>query len=271
MRRRSGDGEGSRAVALLTDFGSDDQFVGAMKGVVLSINRQAAVVDITHNIRPRDIRSAAFVLSACWREFPLGTVFLAVVDPGVGTERRAIGAEVDGRFFVAPDNGLLSLVFDAAEEEPRVFQLADERFRRGRVSMTFHGRDIFAPAAAHISIGTDLEEFGPEVNDPVYENFGSVRGENGEITGQVLHIDRFGNVITNLRPGDLLAGSTIITGGMEIRDFAGTFAEIPAGKVAAIEGSAGYIELAADRDSAARILGIAGGQKVIVRSESGAA
>jgi S-adenosylmethionine hydrolase len=255
-------------IALLTDFGNDDYFVGAMKGVILSVNPLAAIVDITHNVRPQDIRSAAFTLSACRRDFPVGTIFVAVVDPGVGSERRAILAEAEGRFYVAPDNGLLSFVFEEArenDEKIRVFELSNERFFRDQVSRTFHGRDIFAPVAAHLSKGVEPAEFGPEISDFVVTPFVQPTKEGGRTEAEIIHIDRFGNLITNLRPEALPERFAITVGFHEVRRLVQTFSEAARGEIVAMAGSAGYIEIAANRGSAASLQDAETGNIVLVR------
>ena len=259
---------GTRPIALLTDFGNHDYFVGAMKGVILSVNPRAAIIDITHNIRPQDIRSAAFNLAACRRDFPAETIFVAVVDPGVGTERRAILAEAEGRFFVAPDNGLLSFVFNEAREtgnELRVRELTNERFFRDQVSRTFHGRDIFAPVAAHLSNLTDAAEFGPEISDFVVTPFARAGNVAGRMEGEIIHIDRFGNLITNLRPDDLPERFSITIGFYDVRRLVGTFSEALPGEIVAVHGSAGYVEIAANGGSAAELVDVETGHTVLVR------
>ena len=146
-------------IALLTDFGTKDYFVGAMKGVILNINENAKIIDITHEIEPQNIRSASFTLRACYKNFPPKTIFVAVVDPGVGSERRAILVETEDYFFIAPDNGLLSFIFNESDDF-LVYEITNEKFFNQPVSQTFHGRDIFAPCAAHLSKGVLPAEFG---------------------------------------------------------------------------------------------------------------
>lgn len=258
-----------RQIALITDFGLDDYFVGAMKGVILSINPQAAIIDITHTIRPQDIRSAAFTLAACRWDFPKGTIFAAVVDPGVGSQRRAILAEAENRLFVAPDNGLLSLILNDAREPgetARVSELKNERYFRHPISRTFHGRDVFAPVAAHLSKGVEPGDFGPEITDFVC--FPASRphiNDRGGIEAEIIHIDRFGNLITNLRADDLPERFEMQIGGRGINRLTEFFAEAAKGEIFAIIGSAGYIEIAVNRDSAARLLAARTGNKVLVK------
>lgn len=253
-----------RPIALLTDFGLDDYFVGAMKGVIISINPHASIIDITHNVRPQDIRSAAFTLAACWRDFPVRTVFVAVVDPGVGSDRRAILVEAETHFFLAPDNGLFSFVFEEASGA-RVFELTNARYFRHPVSRTFHGRDIFAPVAAHLSNGVAPEEFGQEIKDFVrFPIPRPQRNANGEIDAEIVHVDRFGNLISNLTRRDLPPQFVIEVEGRRITRLAEFYAGETAGEVFAIFGSAGYLEISANRDSAAELLNAEVGVRVLV-------
>lgn len=253
-------------IALLTDFGTRDYFVGAMKGVILSINREARIVDITHEIAPQNILSAKFILQNCYAEFPPNTIFTAVVDPGVGSDRRAILIEAEKYYFIAPDNGLLSFVFEEAENF-RVFEITDEKFFRHSVSRTFHGRDIFAPCAAHLSVGVHSSEFGSEINDfvrlpdqqprRVSENF---------FEAEVIFIDRFGNLITNLKPEDLSGEFILQIAGQKISKIRKFFAEAEAGELFLIKGSAGFLEIAAFRASAKDLLNVKIGQKIFVNT-----
>ena len=189
-------------ITLTTDFGTEDWFVGTMKGVVLGVNRGAEIVDITHGIPPGDVRAGAFALAAACRFFPRGTVHLAVVDPGVGSERKAIAVRTKDYFFVGPDNGLLSWAL-AKESVLAVHRLENSRFFLPDVSRTFHGRDVFAPVAAHLSKGLPIGKLGPRV--PSYEKLSvpSPTQRRGQLVGEIIYIDRFGNVITNISRQDL--------------------------------------------------------------------
>src|SRR5687767_13913214 len=190
-------------ITLLTDFGTSDYFVSAMKGVILSINPDARVVDITHEIPAQDIEAAAFTLLAAHTAFPAGTVHLAVVDPGVGSARRAILVETRGQFFVGPDNGIFSYVCEG-KPEARVFEVTNRKYFREPVSSTFHGRDVFAPVAAALSAGTHPSEFGKQITDPVLlAPLQPKKSNDGKVKARIIHIDRFGNCITNLTPNDL--------------------------------------------------------------------
>ena len=185
-------------IALLTDFGARDWYVAAMKGVLCARAPRARLVDITHEIPPQDVMTGAFVMAAAAPWFPAGTVFLAVVDPDVGSSRALLAAWADGRFFVGPDNGLLSLCFRSARRA-RVVRLTNRRLRLPRVSGTFHGRDVMAPVAAYLARGGSLARLGPPAARPVTLALPAVRSRAGEVTGTVLHVDAFGNLITNLR------------------------------------------------------------------------
>ena len=187
-------------ITLLTDFGTQDYFVGAMKGVILSINPSVRIVDITHDVPAQDIEAAAFSLLACYRDFPAGTIHVAVVDPGVGSNRRALAIECARQIFVGPDNGIFSWICER-EGSSRAIHLNNEAFFRHPVSKTFHGRDIFAPVAAALSTGVAMTELGEKLIeyarlDPL---LAAVRSD-GRVEGRVIHIDRFGNCITNLTP-----------------------------------------------------------------------
>jgi S-adenosyl-L-methionine hydrolase (adenosine-forming) len=253
-------------IALLTDFGTRDYFVGAMKGVILSIDRKARIVDITHEIEPQNIRSAGFTLRACCRDFPAKTIFVAVVDPGVGSERRAVLVETAEYFFLAPDNGLLSFVFNEAEDF-RVFELTNKTYFAEKISSTFHGRDVFAPAAAHLSKGAGAEEFGRKITDYVrFEEDRPRKISESEIEAEIIAIDRFGNLITNLKSDDLPANFLLEIGAARIEKLRNYFAEGRAGEIFMIIGSAGFLEIAAFQDSAKNLLQARIGRKILVKS-----
>ncbi|MBI4664754.1 MAG: SAM-dependent chlorinase/fluorinase [Verrucomicrobia bacterium] len=186
-----------RMITLTTDFGSEDWFVGTMKGVILSLNPRAVIVDVTHGIPPGDIRAGAFALASAYRYFPRHTVHLAVVDPGVGSNRAAIAVLTADHVFIGPDNGVLSL---ALFQEPMrsIRQLEHDRFFLPEVSRTFHGRDIFAPVAAHVSKGLSLEKLGRRLEDYQRLDFAEPRANDQLLTGEVIYVDRFGNAITNI-------------------------------------------------------------------------
>lgn len=253
-------------IALLTDFGTQDYFVAAMKGVILSINKKTDIIDITHEIPPQDIRSASFILQSCYEDFPANTIFTAVVDPGVGSARRAILVETARYFFIAPDNGLLSFVFDETENF-KIFEISNEKFFRRRVSQTFHGRDIFAPCAAHLSSGIKPSDFGNEINDPVIlPKQNPRRIAKNTIEAEIIFIDRFGNLITNLKAEDLPHKFYLEVNNRKIEKLRDFFAEADAGELFMIVGSAGYLEIAVFQASAKKLLNSRIGQKIVLNT-----
>jgi S-adenosyl-L-methionine hydrolase (adenosine-forming) len=258
-------------ITLLTDFGTADYFVGAMKGALLSVNPEARIVDITHDIPPQDIRAGAFTLLAAYQSFPPATVHVAVVDPGVGSIRRPIVVAGGKQFFVGPDNGLFSYVYER-ERDVRVFHLTNGDYFSEHVSQTFHGRDVFAPVAAALSMGVPLEQLGEEITDYVrLPNLQPKLSAGKAIEAAIIHIDCFGNCITNLTP-DYLTGAMIAAGasininGRRITSFRRFFAEATGapGELFAIWGSAGFLEIAAYCASAAQLLGAQRGQTIQV-------
>src|SRR5919206_1297404 len=190
-------------VTLLTDFGTRDYFVGALKGALLSVNPEARVVDITHEVAPHDIEEGAFTLLAAFETFPAGTVHVAVVDPGVGSARRAVVVEGAGHLFVGPDNGVFGHVYERLQSF-RVFHVTEESFFRLPVSPTFHGRDVFAPIAGALSAGTRPSDLGPRVTDFVRLPFAApFQRDASTLVASVIHVDRFGNCVTNVTQRDL--------------------------------------------------------------------
>jgi S-adenosylmethionine hydrolase len=261
-------------VTLLTDFGTADYFVGAMKGAILSVNRQAQIIDITHEIPAHDIEAGAFTLLAAYGSFPAQTIHVAVVDPGVGSARRPLLITTREHFFVGPDNGLFSYVCERAADV-RVYHLTNEKFFHARVSATFHGRDIFAPVAGALSNNVPPGAFGELIDDHVrLAPLAPVREPDGAWSAKIIHIDRFGNLVTNISrrelTGEQLAeGVKLHIGGREISSFRKFYAEAegePEGGLFAIWGSAGLLEIAANRASAAQLLDAARGQLVRLTS-----
>ena len=251
-------------IALLTDFGTKDHFVGAMKGVILGIDPNAAIVDITHEVGPQDIRSAAFLLLCCYTDFPSGTIFVVVVDPGVGSERRAIAVAAGANYFVGPDNGVFSFVLER-EGKFEARELTKKIYRRPSVSTTFHGRDIFAPAAAHISKGVSIEMFGPKATDLIaMPGISPDRDVAGAIRGEIVHIDRFGNLITNLKREDLANPFRLEVRGRTIERIFSHFAEGPEIEPFLVEGSSAFVEIAIRDGSAAAFLGAKTGDAVVL-------
>ncbi len=258
-------------VTLLTDFGYADPFVGIMKGVILSRCPDATLVDLSHDVPPYDILGASFLLQSAVRVFPTGTIHLAVVDPGVGSSRRPLAARIGGHVFVVPDNGLLSYPL-ATGSLDALRLIASERYMLAPVSATFHGRDIFAPAAGHLAAGLPLEQLGPEAADPVRLAIPFPRPHpTGGVAGEVVWIDHFGNCITNLTVDELHRVSPsgeaaeVVLDGRRLPvvrhyDEAGPDAE------GAVIGSSGRIELFARRGNLARRRGVMPGRSVVLRA-----
>jgi S-adenosylmethionine hydrolase len=261
-------------ITLLTDFGTADYFVGAMKGVILSINREARIVDITHEIPAQDIQAGAFTLLAAYQSFPAETIHVAVVDPGVGSQRRPLVVTGGGHFFVGPDNGLFSYIYER-HAEARAFHLTKEEHFRPIVSATFHGRDVFAPVAAALSNGIPPEQLGDEIADYVRLPQLKLKLLGGSIVeASIIHIDRFGNCVTNLTPADITEemierGVVLTINGWRINSFHRFFAEgqEAPNKLFAIWGSAGFLEIAAFRASAAQLVGAERGQLITVMGD----
>lgn len=257
-------------IALLTDFGSRDHYAGVMKGVVLGICPDVTLVDISHDLPPHDIAFAAHELAATCKYFPAGTIFLVVVDPGVGTTRRGLAAEAGDRRFVAPDNGVLTAVFQETPPK-RVVELTERRYARPTVSRTFEGRDRFAPAAAWIAKGTDLNAFGRAVSDYKMLDLPHPVIQDGVLRGQVIRVDRFGNVVTNIdrRSYEKLAGGQsslqLTIKGQAIPRIVSTYADIAAGEIGALFGSTDHLECSAHAASAAETLGVSAGDAVELR------
>lgn len=260
---------GRPVVALLTDFGTRDHYAGTLKGVVLTVCPDATLVDIGHDIPPHDVLAGALELAACYRYFPHGTIFLVVVDPGVGSFRRGIAADVGDYKFVAPDNGVLSAVF--AEAPPKkVVELTERKYARPTVSRTFEGRDRFAPAAAHLAKGVTLVSLGKSISDYVKVDVPHPAASASELVGQVVRIDRFGNLITNIdrRTLEHFSGKgriAIEVGGREIPRMVATYAEAPPGELCALFGSTDHLEVAINASDAAAALSLGRGAAAKVR------
>lgn len=270
-------------VGLLTDFGTVDTYVGVMKGVILSIAPNAQIVDITHAVQPQNVQQGAFLLMSAFRYFPPGTVFVVVVDPGVGSSRRAVAVQAGGYTFVAPDNGVLSYAL-AAFSEWQAYELTNPVYQLAKVSTSFHGRDIFAPAAAHIVVGTALPELGAEAHDLVTLKTPRLDVQTETVVGEVLHVDTYGNVVTSigalnwdgsdmleLRPRFMDGSRTlsfkagtasVVRGNAMIRGIHRSFSDVPRGALLAMVGSSGQLELAVNHGNAAEQLQLMLGDEI---------
>jgi hypothetical protein len=252
-------------IALLTDFGARDHYAGTMKGVILGICPDVTLVDISHEVPPHDVMTGALELAASYRYFPAGTIFLVVVDPGVGSARRGIAADVGDYKFIAPDNGVLTVVLN--EHAPkRVVELSERRYARPTVSRTFEGRDRFAPAAAWLAKGIDVAALGRPAGNVHRLSIPQPEVGAERVVGQVLRVDRFGNLITNIdrRTFDAFADGSldIQVGPHHVSKVVSTYADIAAGDVAALFGSTDHLEIAANGASAAEMLDLGRGAPV---------
>jgi S-adenosylmethionine hydrolase len=246
-------------ITLLTDFGTSDSYVAEVKGVLLSGCPDATLVDVSHAVPQGQIPTAAYLLGRTWRHFPKGTVHLAVVDPGVGTTRRAVAVGRDGHFFVAPDNGLLTPVIGSGAE---VWTLAEPE----GASPTFHGRDLFAPAAARLAMGATLADIGALVLEPPVLLASPIpQYEGKKLHGGILHVDRYGNLVTTLTPDVVPAYAVLESEDMEIGPIRRTFADVEKGELLAYWGSSGLLEVAVRDGSATRRLGIGVGARITAR------
>ncbi|MGI8496375.1 MAG: SAM hydrolase/SAM-dependent halogenase family protein [Gemmatimonadaceae bacterium] len=246
-----------RAVTLLTDFGTADAYVGEMKGLILSQAPDVQLVDISHEIAPQDIEGARLAVARYWRRFPDGTVHVIVVDPGVGSPRAALAVESDGKMLVGPDNGVLSPAL--LMPDTRVVSLPVAT----GASSTFHGRDVFAPAAALLANGTPLDSLGAPFEHPVVRRTPEARRmDDGAIIGEVISVDRFGTLLTNLVAP---RGGSVEIAGRALGPLARTYADAPNGAFVALVGSSGLVEIARRNGSAAELLAVARGAPVILR------
>lgn len=251
----------SGIITLTSDFGDQDAYVAAMKAVILGIYPEARLVDISHQVPAQDIAHAAFLLQSAALYFPAGTVHLAVVDPGVGSSRRAIAIEANGHFFVGPDNGIFT---DFLTPDSRVFLLNRPEFFRPQVSATFHGRDIFAPIAGHLAQGTDPAQMGEPISDPQKLPRPEPQVLKDRILGEVIHVDRFGNLITNIHADLIPPASTIRIMGKDIPGLSPNYQSAPPGVLLALIGSTNRLEISLPEDSAAKRLKAGVGQVVEV-------
>jgi S-adenosylmethionine hydrolase len=258
-------------ITLTTDFGLNDHFIGTIKGVILSIVPNVDIVDICHSVQAFDVLDGALTIAQSYSYFPAGTVHMVVVDPGVGTARRPIMVTSERHHFVAPDNGVLSLVY-GREERLRIRHVTADHYYLQPVSNTFHGRDIFAPVTAWLAKGVDPEKFGDEISDFVRFNAPKPKSVDGTtVRGVVLKVDRFGNLVTNITPQDapaLFASEParfkILVGQHEITEIHSNYSEGAPGEVFGIVGSMGYLEIAANRGSAAKVVATGKGSEVTI-------
>lgn len=249
-------------ITLTTDFGEDGHFAGVLKGVILGIAPRAGIVDITHGVTPFEITEAAFTVAEAARFFPKKTIHVVVVDPGVGTKRRPILAEAEGQYFLAPDNGVLSMIF--ARAKCKVRHLTNAKYRLKEVSHTFHGRDIFAPSAAHLARGVKTAQFGPLIQDHLRSEVATpTRIGTRCWAGVILKADRFGNLITNYHVREFPLVETrpivLMAGVHSIEKFVRTYGDAPRGEPVAMVGSSGYVEIALNQGNAAKSLGLGTG------------
>jgi len=255
-------------ITLTSDFGLRDPYVAEMKGVILTLNPKATIIDISHCIEKFDIRMAAFTLASSAGYFPKDTVHAAVVDPGVGTQRRAILIQTKRGYFVGPDNGVLML---AAQSQgiQHIYELSNPNLMLPKISGTFHGRDIFAPAAAYLDKGVRASDFGQEINNPVTPNFAAVEQINESLSGEVLHIDGFGNIITNIKEKNMMKAKTLNVklpeASLKIK-FGKAYAESESGEPIVLVGSHGFLEIAVNQDSAMEKFHVKVGDKILFTS-----
>ncbi len=257
----------SSIITLTTDFGLQDHYVGVMKGVILGIVPDARLVDISHQIPPQDIMAGAWVVRNASMRFPPGTVHLVVVDPGVGTTRDPVAIEINDQIFVGPDNGIFSLIAD--EFDYRAWKLTNRKYWAKNPSNTFHGRDIFSPVAAHLANGISLTEVGEPVDELVTYRWAVPITDSDGIQGWVIHIDRFGNLISNI-PEEVIRVSVgdsrfrIYVGNTILHTLVDTFASVPDGEAAAYIGSSGTLEIAINKGNAREMLGVRKGAQVSI-------
>lgn len=255
-------------IVWMTDFGTQDSYVGVMKGVAASIAPQARLLDLTHQIRPQDVAHAAYTLRIAAPYFPTGTIFCGVVDPGVGSTRRAVAVQAGSWFFVVPDNGLLTRLLDEWPAQQAVL-LDDPQYQLARISATFHGRDIFTPAAAHLAAGVPLTALGSRIDHAQLRRLPlpQTRREGSRLVGSVMHVDHFGNLITTITADDLASlthPQVQIAPLPHALPVATTFADVPPGEPVAYLGSDNFLELAVRNGSATQQLGVGIGAEVVV-------
>jgi S-adenosylmethionine hydrolase len=257
-------------ICMVTDFGTADSYVGEMKGVILGICPEARIVDLTHNIKKFNIAQAYYILARSHFYFPEGTVFLAVVDPGVGGRRRGLAAKGGGKYFVGPDNGIFS--FLTRDAETAFYLLGETKYFRESISSTFHGRDIFAPIAAHLTQGVAIEDLGPKIDDPI--TLPDIRPfRDGEhLLGKIIHVDDFGNLVSNITADDIRDsfGSKAISiilgaGGRIIDGIKACYEDVEKGEALALFGSGPFLEIAVREGRAEQVLESAAGSRLVLK------
>lgn len=257
----------SKIITLTTDFGLRDPYVAEMKAVILNINPDSKIVDITHEIEKFNIRMGSYILAAASSFFPKGTIHVAVIDPSVGTRRQAILVQTENHYYIGPDNGVLALATESQVTE-RIYRIENPRFMLPKISYTFHGRDIFAPAAAYLAKGISPSEFGQEIQEVVRPRFAKTIQTKNSLTGEVIHVDGFGNIITNLREEDLetIGARSMIN--LQLRNTAlelklcRTYSEVGPQRALAIIGSHNFLEISINQGNAARCFKTSVGDKV---------
>ncbi|MGH7449457.1 MAG: SAM hydrolase/SAM-dependent halogenase family protein [Longimicrobiales bacterium] len=256
-----------RRVTLLTDFGTADGYVAAMKGVIAAIDPSVIIDDASHDIPPGDVNAAAWALGAYWRLYPPGTVHVAVIDPGVGSTRRALALKVEQRVFIVPDNGIITDVLlharltQAIEIQAAGRSPADVGSSR-EISATFHGRDVFAPAAGRAASGVPLHELGVQTADPLILPAATLERDGDAITGAVVHVDRFGNLVTSIPATGVSGGHVVIDGGAKVPVLR-TYSDVENGEPLALAGSRGFLEVSIRNGSAAEVLRVGRGARVV--------
>jgi S-adenosylmethionine hydrolase len=245
----------TKIITLLTDFGTKDGYVGAVKGVIKRINPQAEIVDVTHEVDSYDVLGAAFALNSFYSYFPKGTIHLAVVDPGVGGLRQPISVRTKDFFFVGPDNGIFSFIY-RREEITDIIVISNQKYFLAEPSSTFHARDVFAPVAAYLSLGIKIDEFGSPAKECMKFIIPELESKGKSLKGEIIHIDRFGNLITNI-PADFLENkkhAEIRVGKGSIKGISRSYFEIKERGLGALIGSSNFLELAVNRGSAQKLL-----------------
>jgi S-adenosylmethionine hydrolase len=240
-------------ITLTTDFGWADYYVGCMKGVILSINPNVNIIDISHEIKPYDIIGCSYFLSSFYKYYPLNTINVVVVDPGVGSSRKPLLIKADEYYFIGPDNGIFSAVLDSADNV-EIYHLTNSYYFSKFVSSTFHGRDIFAPVSAYLSLNTPVSKFGEKIKNINTINNCKPVVSQSKIIGSIIYEDRFGNLITNIKRELVQNIEKIVIGKVQIDKIRNTYSEVTKGDLLAIIGSSGYLEISANMDSAARII-----------------